>query len=889
MESIQLSLNHNLDIVFFIYGLAFVSMGIAVLVQPKKGSEFKIANILWLLGAFGITHGLNELLDMWTIIKGRNPALDIVRWFILIISYLALFEFGRQLFNLSMIKASSPKGKFNGLLGWWLFPLIGSVILFFGFASSDFWKIGSIWTRYLLGLPGGLLIGLGFFKYYSTEEKTLQQLKIKKYFSSAGAVFILYGILSGLVVPKGNFFPSNWLNTDSFLLALKMPVQVFRTGCAIVAIWAVGGMLNIFNWEIRTRLQKAQVMLKQQLRESEERYLEIVESSSDIIHSIDTDDLIICSNSSGCSSLGYSQGELIGKHIKELYAPETWAELEKLFQKVRREGSVFLDEGKIVKKNGSHLDVAVHLMTMYDDKKSFLGSRLITRNITERKRAEEALRESEERYRLLFKESRDAIYITEQNGQFIDINQSALDLLGYTREEVLKLNVHDLNSNPDDRYIFQKTMEEKGFVRDFASKFCKKDGTEIDCLLTSTVRRDNSGNILGYQGIIRDITERKKRVEEQLKLEKLESVGILAGGIAHDFNNILTSIVGNIALTKMSVSPEENTFEILTDAEKACLRAKDLTKQLLTFSKGGIPIKKLTSIKEILTDSANFSLRGSNIRYTLTIPDNVWPVEIDEGQISQVFNNLVINAKQTMPEGGAVRIYVHNIPTEEVTNMPLHKGDYLKITIQDEGIGIPEEHLKKIFDPYFTTKQSGSGLGLTTSYSIIKNHGGYIHVGSEVGVGTTFYIHLPASSTVITKKDGKKHTISRGKGKVLLMEDEDAIQKTVAKVLRQIGYEVEITKNGTETIALYQKARESVQPFEVVLMDLTIRGGMGGKETIKKLREIDPEVKAIVSSGYFNDPIMADYKKYGFSGVISKPYEIEELSSILNSIIEDNN
>jgi PAS domain S-box-containing protein len=888
MDFIHQMFYENLDVVFFIYGLAFVTMGLTVLVQPKKGSEFTIANILWLLGAFGLTHGINELLDMWTIIKGRHPGLDLVRWFILIISYIALFEFGRELFRLGISKSIAQwHRRLSKLLGWWLFPVIGAFILFAGFSSPDFWKTGSIWTRYLLGLPGGLLIGLGFFSYYHSEREVLKPLKVRTYFVSAGIAFLIYGILGGTVVPKGDFFPASWLNTESFLSTVKIPVQVFRAMCALTAAWAVSGMLKIFNWEIRSKLQEAQNILKQQLKESEERYMEIVESSTDIIHSIDTDELIICSNSHGCELLGYSQGELVGKHIKEIYTPETWANLKKALEKVKHEGSIFIDEGKIIKKNGETMDVAIHSIAMYDNNRNFVGVRLTVRDITERKRAEQALRESEERYRLLFEESRDAIYITSRNGEFIDLNQSALDLFGYTKEEIKMLNVNEIYVNPDDRKKFQETIEQKGFVRDYPTKLRKKDGTEIECLITSTLRRNNEGEILGYQGIIRDITEQKKIEEERIKLEKLESVGILAGGIAHDFNNILTTIIGNISLTKMSLNPEGSALEILEDAEKACMRAKDLTKQLLTFSKGGVPIKKITSIKDILKDSTTFALRGSNIKCEFSIPDDLLPVEIDEGQMSQVINNLVINAKQAMPQGGTVHIIAENISLDEHSTLPLPAGDYIKVTIKDEGIGIPREYLSKIFDPYFTTKQSGSGLGLTTTYSIIKNHDGYINVESEVGVGTSFMFYLPASKKPLITKDIKTDKPRRGKGRILVMEDEESIQKTVKKILSQIGYEVEVVKDGAEAIDEYIKAKESKRPFDIIMMDLTIRGGIGGKETIKKLLEIDPHVKAIVSSGYFNDPIMAEYKKYGFKGVITKPYEIDELSELLFKVIEE--
>jgi PAS domain-containing protein len=327
MDSIEHLISSNLDIVFFIYGFAFVTMGVCVLVQPKKESEYEIANILWILAAFGITHGVNELLDMWAIIKGRHEVLDLIRWFILIISYMALFEFGRRIFSLKIPEYSRIRQKISGCLKWWLLPVFGTFILVSGLISSDFWKVGSIWTRYLLGLPGGIMIGIGFNSYYYAEEKRLKPLNVKKYFFCAGVAFIIYGILGGAVVPKWSFFPASWINTDSFLATVKMPVQVFRAGCAIISAWALAGMLKIFNWEIRTQLKEAQYVLKKQLRLFEERFMEVVQCSSDIIYSIDSSGIIVSTNIRGYELLNYSQSEVIGKHIKEICTPDTFEEL----------------------------------------------------------------------------------------------------------------------------------------------------------------------------------------------------------------------------------------------------------------------------------------------------------------------------------------------------------------------------------------------------------------------------------------------------------------------------------------------------------------------------------------------------------------------------------
>lgn len=386
-------------------------------------------------------------------------------------------------------------------------------------------------------------------------------------------------------------------------------------------------------------------------------------------------------------------------------------------------------------------------------------------------------------------------------------------------------------------------------------------------------------------------TERKNMEAELQKAQKLGSLGILAGGIAHNFNNILTAIAGNISLAKMYAKPGLEVFDILTEAEKASLKAKNLVQQLLTFSTGGMPKKKAISIAKLIKDSANFALSGSNVRCAFSILDDLWTVEVDEDQISHAINNLIINAKQAMSEGGVIKVSTENITIGSENFLPLKDGKYINISIEDQGSGIPEEDLQKIFDPYFTTKQGGSGLGLATAYSIIKKHDGHITVESKPGVGTTSYIYLPAyEEKILTmNSEGKVSITSSGRGKILVMDDEEIVSSVVGRMLAQCGYEADFAKDGTEAITLYKKAKASDQPFEAVIIDLIIFGGMGGKEAIKKLFEIDPDVKAIVSSGYSSDPVMANFKDYGFKSVLSKPYKMEELCKVLHSVIKDAN
>ncbi|MEA3415955.1 MAG: response regulator [Thermodesulfobacteriota bacterium] len=507
---------------------------------------------------------------------------------------------------------------------------------------------------------------------------------------------------------------------------------------------------------------------------------------------------------------------------------------------------------------------------------------------------ERKLRESQQWLVTTLKSIGDAVIATDANGFISFMNPVAEALTGWNQEDAagkpLKKVFNIINEKTGKQAEDPATrVLREGIVVGLANHtmLITRDGTKHPIDDSGAPIKDDKGNIKGVVLVFRDITEKRNMEEALLKADALESLGILAGGIAHDFNNILTAIMGNITLAKMYAKPEDKIFERLKEAENASLRAKDLTQQLLTFSRGGAPIKKTAFISKLLEDTTLFALTGSNVRCEFSIPSDLWPVEADEGQISQVINNLIINADHAMPGGGIIKVSAENTAVDVKQGLPLKEGNYIKISIEDQGVGIPEEHLQKIFDPYFTSKQKGSGLGLATAYSIVKKHDGYVQVESELGKGTTFNIYLPASSKeiLIEKEPGER--IHTGKGKILVMDDQEVIREVAGEMIEVLGYEVEFAKDGAEAIELHKKAKKSAQPFDAIIMDLTIPGGMGGKETIQKLIEIDPETKAIVSSGYSNDPIMADYRKYGFCGVIAKPYKIKELGEILYKVITD--
>ncbi|MCD6400113.1 PAS domain S-box protein, partial [candidate division WOR-3 bacterium] len=498
-----------------------------------------------------------------------------------------------------------------------------------------------------------------------------------------------------------------------------------------------------------------------------------------------------------------------------------------------------------------------------------------------------ALKASEEKYRTLVDQSPDGIFIIDLEGNFLSVNKAICNTLGYDEKELIAMNIWDIVPEKYKK-LYKKRVEKifKGESLMVPAEYEveAKDGRKYVVEIRS-VPYIKEGKIVGLQGMVRDITERKRAEEEFQKMEKLESLGILAGGIAHDFNNLLTVILGNLSLSQTEANGELK--EMLEDAIRASIQAKNLTQQLLTFSKGGEPIKEKASIEDIIRDSAKFVLRGSNVRCKYDFPSDLWNVEVDKGQFSQVINNLIINSDQAMPGGGNIYIKAENVILGKDNLLPLPTGKYIRIIVKDEGIGIPREHLKRIFDPYFTTKKKGSGLGLAIVYSIIKKHGGYITVESELGKGATFYIYLPAVERKTEKETEyrEERAALTKEGKILFMDDDGMVRETVGRMLEKKGYKVETAENGEEAVKKYRKAFNSKKPFDAVILDLTVPGGMGGKEAMKKLKEIDPDVKAIVSSGYSTDPIMSHYKKYGFKGVVAKPFIIEELQEVLRRVL----
>ena len=506
-----------------------------------------------------------------------------------------------------------------------------------------------------------------------------------------------------------------------------------------------------------------------------------------------------------------------------------------------------------------------------------------------RKRAQE-LWESREYYLAIFENSGVAIIIYQHDNTIVSANKIFLELSGYTYKEIVgKKQWTDFVSRESMRAVQEMNgyggKYSRGGSQQLEIRFIDKNSQSSDVFLSIK-------KIPGTQNFVAtllDITKNRQLEKELRKIQKLESIGTLASGLAHDFNNILMGVFGNIAMAKFSLPDNDPGLKFLSEAEKSMERARRLTGQLLTFSKGGEPVKERVHLFDFVQDVISFDLAGSKVKPVLEQDDDLWAASADRGQLEQVFSNLAINALEAMPEGGTFTVKLENVEISDAIIPTLKQGKYIKATICDSGTGIPEKIIDQVFDPYFTTKQTGNGLGLSTVYSIIQKHNGFIEINSKVQRGTTITIFLPA---VAVRKEPVAVKIEKGIAKqrenlsILVMDDEKAVRDIISLLLGRIGYTVETVEEGNKALVRYQERMNQGSPFSVVIMDLTIPGGMGGKEAVKNILEIDPDAKVIVSSGYADDPIMANYTKFGFKGVIAKPYTLNKLQETLDKVLQ---
>ena len=526
--------------------------------------------------------------------------------------------------------------------------------------------------------------------------------------------------------------------------------------------------------------------------------------------------------------------------------------------------------------------------------------------LDEKIKATEEILNERERLDVTIHSIGDGVITCDRTGKIELMNQVAEELTGWKFKDAENRKLSEvfniINSDTEEKVVNPaEKVFASGKITGLANHtvLISRDENRYQIADSAAPIKDKNGNITGVVLVFQDVTDQLRMQEEIQKMDKLQSVGTLAGGIAHDFNNIMTGMFGNISIVKTQLGKAHPEYRFLEKAESSMHRAVGLTKQLLTFAKGGKPVLEKKAVSELIEEMVKFNLSGSNVKPFFDVPDNLWIAEIDKGQIEQVFSNLTINACQAMPDGGNLYISLENIELAETETAALKQGQYIQIKVRDEGCGIDNAFLNRVFDPYFTTKGTGNGLGLAVSYSIIKKHGGYISAASESGKGACFTVLLPAcmgkkpkgseknGGNLPAGQEAEKNCIEKAHtAKILIMDDDETIQMVVSAMLAAIGFASESAADGEHALKMYRKSLDNGDPFDVIIMDLTIPGGMGGKEAIKKVLLMDPKARVIVSSGYADDPVMANYAEYGFKGIITKPYTIGNLKIVMEDVLK---
>jgi two-component system cell cycle sensor histidine kinase/response regulator CckA len=644
-----------------------------------------------------------------------------------------------------------------------------------------------------------------------------------------------------------------------------------------------------------TRDITVQRQAEEALIQSRERYRTLYDETPILMHSIDRNGRLVDVNNHWLRVMGYERDEVLGRNVTDFYTEASRQYALNVIQPAFfRDGSCTDISFQFVKKNGELIDVLLSATGERDAEGTVICSRGVIQDVTKQKRTEETVRQSEQLFRSIIDTVDEGFILLDREFRILTANRSYCEQYGVTETEIIGRHCYEIShhrSTPcyeNDEECAIKRVYETGKPCTAMHTHEDKDGNIRHIEARGFPLVNTRGEITSSIEVIHDITDRYRLEAEQLKAQKMEAIGTLAGGIAHDFNNLLQGVFGFLSLAKMDIDSRDEALGALEQAEKALVLSKQLAMQLLTFAKGGKPVKQPVSLERVIKDSTKFALSGSRCKWHVHFEEGLWLSEADQGQIGQVIQNIVLNANQAMPKGGRIEIIAKNVTLPDpglALNLP--PGKYISIVISDNGPGIAAQHLSKIFDPYFTTKQMGSGLGLATSYSIIKNHDGVLEVTSEPGKGTCFSIYLPASELPVeTKGPEPQPAVSeKTRGKILVMDDDELIRNVAGQMIRSFGHEVAFAEHGKEAVSKYRQAMEQGDPFDVVILDLTIRGGMGGYETIRELLEIDPKVKAVVSSGYSNDTVLSDFKTHGFVACLNKPYALKNLQEMLQGLL----
>jgi PAS domain S-box-containing protein len=649
----------------------------------------------------------------------------------------------------------------------------------------------------------------------------------------------------------------------------------------------------------------ARAKAEEALHENEEKYRTFIEQSSDGLFLVDEGGLLCEWNLSMERITGYLRSDVVGKPwievVLSFLTPESKArnlaeQIAAEFETARITGAIpghaRTGQKEIVTKDGRRIIVEQSYFVIPSEKGFRLGS--VNRDITEIKTAERRLASEKERLAVTLRSIGEGVITTDVEGRIVICNKVAEDLTGFRNEEAVGrllpeiFNIVDertkrLRANPVEEVIrLRATVELSG-----RASLVSKNGQEITVAASVAPILDNENLIIGAVLVFRDMTEKLALDASMQRAQKLESLGILAGGIAHDFNNLLAGIFGFLYLIdhKVRESKYELVPQYIAETLTVFERARSLTRQLITFSKGGDPVRENVDLGPIIRKSAQFALSGSNVSVAFEIEEDLWNCDCDEAQIEQVIENIVINAKQSMPAGGKIELSAQNVnANEKIKPDDLRNIDYIRVTVRDQGTGMSKEIMSRIFDPFFSTKESGHGLGLATAFSIMQRHNGSIEVNSEPDKGSVFHIFIPASEQSDRRHADRMLVMHRGSGTVIVMDDEEFMLRVLGGMLEIMGYRTVKARNGEEAIALFSKAEEAGEQIRAVILDLTVPGGMGGIETLRAIRGIRPDAVVIASSGYSQDPVMAKPVDHGFTDKLIKPYGFSDLSALFERI-----
>jgi PAS domain S-box-containing protein len=606
------------------------------------------------------------------------------------------------------------------------------------------------------------------------------------------------------------------------------------------------------------------------------------------VHEAQSGRILDC-NQRACEIYGCAHEQLLGMSIGEISdngAGFTQSRAMECLNRAIAQGAQ-LFEWRARRGDGSSFWVEVSLGAGSEGGRRYVVAAV--RDITDRKRGEEALRSSEERFVTMFRLSPNALLISRlSDGLCLKANDAFLFLTGYTLDEILGRTTlkDDLNFwvDPSLRQRMATELAERQTVRGVEGEVRRKDGTIIRVLLSS------SSFVIGQEtcviSAIVDVTAKQAMEEVMHRAQRLEALGVLAGGIAHDFNNLLAGVFGHLELAKEALRDRsvKEAEENMRDALSVSGRARALTQQLLTFAKGGAPVRKVQGVGELVRKAVTFATTGSNCEASFDFEETEWLSSVDENQMGQVLDNLVINAKQAMPDGGRIEVRIRNVPSS-ATPAHLPAVDHVHISIRDRGVGIPREHQPHIFDPFFSTKAQGSGLGLATSYSIVRKHDGHIEVESESGIGSVFHVWLPRVVRAMASSDASTGEGDGGHGRVLVMDDEDFVLDVASSMLHRCGYESIEAKSSQQAVDLASSALAAGRPFRAAILDITIPGGPGGKEAVHRLKRLDPTIRVLASSGYTGDDVLARPQEFGFDGSLPKPYQLRDLRVALSRLL----